>query len=105
MHQLYQKFALSSRNIILRRVEIHSSRFTAKLSTQIYHESNTDTECRNSFYVHSKEKWPTDILSQISTEMRLIPNFVNEEEEKSFLNETSVALKRLRYEKDHWDNV
>lgn len=37
--------------------------------------------------------------------MRVLPNFITEEEEASLLGEVEPQLKRMRYEFDHWDNV
>jgi len=38
-------------------------------------------------------------------DMRVIEDFLNEEEEKSMHEEVEPHMRRLRYEFDHWDDV
>ena len=38
-------------------------------------------------------------------DMLIYEDFISEDEEQSLLSEVEPYLKRLRYEKDHWDNV
>ncbi|CAG4931407.1 unnamed protein product [Colias eurytheme] len=46
-----------------------------------------------------------DLRKQVLRDMRVIPNFISEEEETSLLTEVESQLRRLRYEFDHWDNA
>jgi len=41
----------------------------------------------------------------IMRDMRVIEDFLNEEEEKSIHEEVEPHMRRLRYEFDHWDDV
>lgn len=43
--------------------------------------------------------------SAVLQHMRVLPDFVSEEEETALLAEVEPQLKRMRYEFDHWDNV
>jgi len=38
-------------------------------------------------------------------DMRVVEDFLNEEEEKSMHEEVEPHMRRLRYEFDHWDDV
>lgn len=37
--------------------------------------------------------------------MKVLPNFINKEEENILMQEVDPYMKRLRYEYSHWDNV
>lgn len=37
--------------------------------------------------------------------MKILPNFISEEEENILMQEVDPYMKRLRYEYSHWDNV
>ena len=63
-----------------------------------------------------EKRMPTpaeDILEATDTEtadilkgnIAVYQNFITEEEEKALFDEVEPHLKRLRYEKDHWDDV
>ncbi|GFG39502.1 hypothetical protein Cfor_00497 [Coptotermes formosanus] len=41
----------------------------------------------------------------VMRDMRVIENFLNEEEERSLHEEVEPHMRRLRYEFDHWDDV
>ena len=41
----------------------------------------------------------------MKNDIRVVENFVSEEEEQLLIEEVEPYLKRLRYEKDHWDDV
>lgn len=56
-------------------------------------------------HVQNKDIWPKEILDKVVQEVALIPNFVSPEDEQAFVEETAVLFKRLRYEKNHWDDV
>lgn len=46
-----------------------------------------------------------ELRATVLRHMRVLPNFVSEEEESALLAEVEPQLKRMRYEFDHWDNV
>ena len=50
-------------------------------------------------------KWNVDILNNLQISFKIIPDFINEEEELSLVKEVEPHLKRLVYEKDHWDEA
>ena len=45
-----------------------------------------------------------DWKEKLHSTMKVYENFINDEEEKSLINEVDPYLKRLRYEYDHWDD-
>lgn len=49
--------------------------------------------------------WPKDIKKQMITDMNILENFITQEEEDSLMEELESYLKRLHYEKDHWDDA
>ncbi|CAB4062492.1 ALKBH7 [Lepeophtheirus salmonis] len=57
--------------------------------------------------LYSGSKWITDsaLKTSFETSFRLIPDFVSQEEESTLLKEVEPYLKRLIYEKDHWDDA
>lgn len=44
-------------------------------------------------------------LQQVSNSMSVIENFITEVEENQLLEEVNNILKRIRYEKSHWDDA
>lgn len=52
-----------------------------------------------------KEDEEPDLRTAVLQHMRVLPNFVSEDEEAALLAEVEPQLKRMRYEFDHWDNV
>ncbi|XP_064074298.1 alpha-ketoglutarate-dependent dioxygenase alkB homolog 7, mitochondrial [Vanessa tameamea] len=52
-----------------------------------------------------KEDEEVELRSTVLQHMRVLPNFVTEEEEAALLAEVEPQLKRMRYEFDHWDNA
>lgn len=50
-------------------------------------------------------EWPADELKDFKNDMKLLPNFITEEEEQKLFEEVEPYMKRLRYEYDHWDDV
>ena len=50
-------------------------------------------------------KWNSEILQNLQNSFMIIPDFINEEEEMSLLKEVEPHLKRLVYEKSHWDEA
>lgn len=49
--------------------------------------------------------WPIDVKEKFLKDFKVIENFINEEEESSLLQEIEPYLKRMRYERDHWDDA
>ncbi|KAF5881809.1 alpha-ketoglutarate-dependent dioxygenase alkB 7, mitochondrial [Clarias magur] len=45
------------------------------------------------------------VLSAVRGHVRVLQNFISEEEEQAFLTELEPGLKRKRYEWDHWDDA
>ena len=39
------------------------------------------------------------------SKLKLIPNFISQKEEEQILNESEKKLKRLKYQRDHWDDA
>ena len=58
-----------------------------------------------SSYEPAQEIWNESILQNLETSFRVIPNFITENEEKLMIKEVEPHLKRLIYEKDHWDEA
>lgn len=49
--------------------------------------------------------WSEQFTSKMKSSFRLVDNFVSDVEEKSLMAELEPHLKRLHYEKNHWDDV
>lgn len=49
--------------------------------------------------------WPDDVKSKLVRDLRVISNFISESEEQNILEEVEPYLKRMKYEKDHWDSA
>lgn len=60
-------------------------------------------------HVDGEHSWmhgsSAEVLSTVRANVRVLQNFISEEEEESFLKELEPGLKRKRYEFDHWDDV
>lgn len=46
-----------------------------------------------------------DVADTLARDISVIDDFISDEEEQALLKEVEPHLKRLRYQKDHWDNV
>ncbi|XP_028164637.1 alpha-ketoglutarate-dependent dioxygenase alkB homolog 7, mitochondrial-like [Ostrinia furnacalis] len=46
-----------------------------------------------------------ELRAAVLRDMQVLPDFVSEAEEAALLAELEPALKRMRYEFDHWDNA
>jgi len=46
-----------------------------------------------------------DCLKELESSLSLIPDFISEEEESSLFDEVNPYLRKLRYEKSHWDDA
>ena len=49
--------------------------------------------------------WPIDVKQKFLNDMIVIDNFISPEDEISLMEEIEPYLKRLRYERDHWDDA
>lgn len=49
--------------------------------------------------------WPKDVQEKFLKDMMVIENFITLEEERGLLDEIEPYLKRMRYERDHWDDA
>ncbi|KAL7734539.1 hypothetical protein ACLKA6_010854 [Drosophila palustris] len=49
--------------------------------------------------------WPAAEQRDFEQHMRIIPDFISEEEEKQLHEEVEPYMSRLRYEFDHWDDA
>lgn len=49
--------------------------------------------------------WPSAEQRDFEQHMRIIPEFITEEEEKQLHEEIEPYMSRMRYEFDHWDDV
>lgn len=53
----------------------------------------------------SSESVTKDWRVELYRTMKILPNFINEQEESILMQEIDPYMKRLRYEYSHWDNV
>lgn len=49
--------------------------------------------------------WPSAERKDFEQDMRIVPDFISEAEEKQLHEEIEPYMSRLRYEFDHWDDV
>ena len=56
-------------------------------------------------FLPEKKKWCSETLGKLSTSLRFYPEIISEEEEMSIFKEVQPYLKRLVYEKQHWDEA
>lgn len=47
----------------------------------------------------------SNTLSDLTDSFIVYNDFITEDEEKSLMNELEPYMRRLRYERDHWDDV
>lgn len=50
-------------------------------------------------------EWPANIKNDIHRHMIVIENFVTDLEEQALCNEVQKAMRRMRYQYDHWDDA
>ncbi|EPB77566.1 hypothetical protein ANCCEY_03324 [Ancylostoma ceylanicum] len=55
-------------------------------------------------HFHNPTLWPNELKTAVATGCRVTPSFITEEEENELLREVEPHMKRLRYEKSHWDD-
>uniref|UniRef100_A0A1A9WT23 Alpha-ketoglutarate-dependent dioxygenase AlkB-like domain-containing protein n=1 Tax=Glossina brevipalpis TaxID=37001 RepID=A0A1A9WT23_9MUSC len=56
-------------------------------------------------YVEFMGNWPNEEKHYFLQDMRILANFISEDQEQQLLNEIEPYIKRLRYEFDHWDDA
>lgn len=56
-------------------------------------------------HFHNENLWPEDMKKMMMECCTVIPNFITDKEETSLLDEINPHMKRMRYEKSHWDDV
>ncbi|MFH4976044.1 hypothetical protein AB6A40_002753 [Gnathostoma spinigerum] len=54
---------------------------------------------------HNEHLWPPQIKEMLLKTCTVTPDFITEAEEKALLDEIEPHMKRLRYEKSHWDDA
>ncbi|VDK83272.1 unnamed protein product [Litomosoides sigmodontis] len=59
----------------------------------------------NFIHFHNDALWSKEMKNVLLKCCTVIPNFVTEQEEASLLDEINPHMKRMRYEKSHWDNA
>lgn len=59
----------------------------------------------NFVHFHNDALWSKDMKNVLLECCTVIPNFITEKEEASLLDEINPHMKRMRYEKSHWDDV
>ena len=56
-------------------------------------------------YIPDVSQWDKSVFHDLDKSLIIVPDFINEEEETSLCKEVEPHLKRLVYEKDHWDEA
>lgn len=82
--------------LLLRRC--HSSNAHFNLADQ------NDAQDKNKRFDFHQE-WPSDVKNELLQDMILIEDFVTEPEEEKLCEEIQKAMRRMRYQYDHWDNA
>ncbi|TKR62356.1 hypothetical protein L596_026335 [Steinernema carpocapsae] len=54
---------------------------------------------------HNESKWPQALLKSVQETCIVEDDFVTKAEEAAFMKEVEPHMKRLRYEKSHWDDA
>ena len=67
--------------------------------------SNVLRNSKSLVYVHNVNEWPKILLKSMMESCSVREDFITVEEEKSLLKEIEPHMKRLKYEKSHWDDV
>lgn len=76
------------------------------------HDVQIDAVTPNSNNIQNKSdffefhhEWPADVKSEFHRHMIVIENFVTEPEELALCCEVQKAMRRMRYQYDHWDDA
>uniref|UniRef100_A0A0K0FA85 2OG-FeII_Oxy_2 domain-containing protein n=1 Tax=Strongyloides venezuelensis TaxID=75913 RepID=A0A0K0FA85_STRVS len=60
---------------------------------------------REFIYFHEKDTWPVELIKNIEKNCFVSPDFITEKEEDELISEITPHMKRLKYERDHWDDA
>lgn len=60
---------------------------------------------KEKFSTDARETQSSEWLAQLTTTMKIFPDFITEKEEESLFDEVEPYMKKLRYEFSHWDDV
>lgn len=76
------------------------------------HDVQIDTATANKNIIQNRSdffefhhEWPSDIKDKFQRHMIVIENFVTESEEVALCGEVQKAMRRMRYQYDHWDDA
>ena len=56
-------------------------------------------------YDPESSEWNQELRENLKISLKIIPNFITEKDEESLVKEVEPHLKRLVYEKNHWDEA
>lgn len=66
--------------------------------------SNNSIQSEGNFF-DFHHYWPTDVKNEFQRHMIVIEDFVTELEEMALCGEVQKAMRRMRYQYDHWDDA
>lgn len=66
---------------------------------------NAETTTTAAPYIEFEGSWPLDVQQKFIQDMTVIENFISPEDEDALMGEIEPYLKRMRYERDHWDDA
>lgn len=67
--------------------------------------ANSNATQRPSDCFEFHHEWPSDVKNEFQRHMIVIENFVTEPEELALCAEVQKAMRRMRYQYDHWDDA
>ena len=100
-HRTLNTFAVCSRRDLSRFAAFSSPLCSRHVPCHVFSCRVVTQRCCSTYIEASDDH--TDGL--MKNDIRVVEDFVSEEEEKLLIDEVEPYLKRLRYEKDHWDDV
>lgn len=80
-------------------------RATRLVLPSIARKLSSNSVSNQPFFEPPKEEWDDQILLGLTKSLRLLPDFITNDEEQNLVHEVEPHLKRLVYEKDHWDEA
>jgi alkylated DNA repair protein alkB family protein 7 len=69
-----------------------------------HHTQNAEEGCWKKYMLFG-EAYNSASEETMLRDMRVVADFLTEEEERSLFEEVEPYMRRLRYEFDHWDDV
>ena len=88
------------------RMTISVIKSTQKLKTCGYRRNLSSVlNSVQSEFSPSKNEWPESMCIELEKSFEVINDFISEDEETNLVKESEPHLKRLVYEKDHWDEA